>query len=294
MREISICIPTYNRAKYLDQALKSIADQIDIKNRQNIEVVVSDDNSKDNTREVVAKYKDIINIVYHRNKQNLGLVKNLTKVATYAKGKYVWFFGDDDWLKNDAIDRVISVLRSSNYDVIYCNVDMYSNTSKEITKKNLFSISKDISIASRREFFNFLNTKFIYTIDWFTTYYSSLIVRKELFDQSLSNIMSHQSFLDVYPHMDPVFFNTRELKVYILSESIILYRAGNTSWGPRGIVNFLKFFDKSLVLHYRRIYLYNKDYLPHTFRYYLFLKTIIRKARILFLKLRNILIRNND
>ena len=67
---LSICIPTYNREKCLQQCLDSIVNQKAF--NANIEIVISDNASSDNTDELVKKYQEkYTNISYKKNKENL-------------------------------------------------------------------------------------------------------------------------------------------------------------------------------------------------------------------------------
>ena len=55
--ELSICIPTYNRAEYLKEALDSIIKQINDTNRDKVEICISDNASEDNTKELIENYR---------------------------------------------------------------------------------------------------------------------------------------------------------------------------------------------------------------------------------------------
>jgi glycosyltransferase involved in cell wall biosynthesis len=67
---LSICIPTYNRAEYLDKSIASIIRQKEF-HRGDVELVIADNASDDNTEEVVKKYQEKYeNIVYFKNNEN--------------------------------------------------------------------------------------------------------------------------------------------------------------------------------------------------------------------------------
>ncbi|MDR3150214.1 MAG: glycosyltransferase [Candidatus Peribacteria bacterium] len=72
MLKLSICIPTYNREKFLPDALNSILKQINDNNKDKIEICISDNASEDNTKELINGFqkKSIIPIIYHRNDIN--------------------------------------------------------------------------------------------------------------------------------------------------------------------------------------------------------------------------------
>ncbi len=118
---LSICIPTFKRAAYLDSLLSSIYKQ---KEARSVEVIVSDNASPDATRAVVKKYPSVI---YHRNKINLGFDANLQKVFTYATAKYCWFLGDDDAMEVCALSYILANLKDE---------DVYL-TSLSLCNKNL-------------------------------------------------------------------------------------------------------------------------------------------------------------
>ena len=107
---LSICIPTYNRVRYLKELLPSILDQAD---EGVVEVVVSDNASTDDT----AEYLRTINhpcFSWWTNEENIGGDRNFLKCVAEARGEYVWLFGDDDIMPAGAVSRVVDFLRENN------------------------------------------------------------------------------------------------------------------------------------------------------------------------------------
>lgn len=117
---LSICVATYNRANYLEECLQSIKIQIENSSLNNeVEIVVSDNASTDNTAEIVKKYKNHFkNFIFIENKKNLGVDVNTVTVIKNATGKYSWLFADDDLIVNGAIETVFNKLKKDEYDVI--------------------------------------------------------------------------------------------------------------------------------------------------------------------------------
>ena len=89
---ISISIATYNGEKYLEKQLDSIYAQT----YKNIEVVVTDDCSEDNTIEILEQYSKMYGLQYSVNEKNLGFVKNFEKAITLCKGEYIALSDQDD------------------------------------------------------------------------------------------------------------------------------------------------------------------------------------------------------
>lgn len=112
---LTIGIPTYNRAVYLDKCLDWIYEEIG--NDPNIEIVVSDNCSTDNTESIVRKYKEkYSNLVYHKQAKNEGFSRNLKTVLELASGEYINPHGDDDFFDRGIIHELIKVI-NLNRDV---------------------------------------------------------------------------------------------------------------------------------------------------------------------------------
>jgi abequosyltransferase len=121
---LSICIPTYNRATYLDACLGSLC-RIRLEDRLNIEVVVSDNASNDNTCEIVRRRQKELRIRYFRNEINLGGELNIFAAATRASSEYVWVFGDDDEFCEESLAQVLPHLKSGA-DLLVLNYSVWS------------------------------------------------------------------------------------------------------------------------------------------------------------------------
>src|SRR5262245_40129939 len=88
---VTIGIPTYNRAHYLRESISAALAQ----SYSKIEVIVSDNASTDNTKDVVLALSDS-RIVYSRGEQNVGAENNFARVLQLATGKYFGWLQDDD------------------------------------------------------------------------------------------------------------------------------------------------------------------------------------------------------
>ncbi len=102
-----ICIPTYNGASFIGPTLQSILAQ----DFQNYKIIISDDNSIDNTIDVVKTFKDE-RIKIFENKENLGYGKNLEVLRKQAKGDILFLMGQDDILREGALSKTHSAFLS--------------------------------------------------------------------------------------------------------------------------------------------------------------------------------------
>lgn len=105
--KVSVCLPTYGRAKVLPMVIRSVLSQT----YEDFEVFISDDASPDNTGEVVNSFKDP-RIRYHRNKRNLGVRENWNFAVKGARGEYVLKLDDDDYIHPAFIAKTVSVLEA--------------------------------------------------------------------------------------------------------------------------------------------------------------------------------------
>lgn len=104
---LSICIPTYKRSACLAELLDSILAQ----GLPDIEVVISDDASPDDTPEVAARYANRFGrFNFIRQHRNIGLDRNFLTVISAATADYVWLMGDDDKLEPGGARRVLDAL----------------------------------------------------------------------------------------------------------------------------------------------------------------------------------------
>ena len=118
---LSICIPTFNRKEHLINCLNSI--YVAKKNTSiEFEVCISDNCSEENLNDLIDSYKNKINIIFNKNKKNIGFVKNYLKVCSIAKGKYIWLLGDDDMILPSSLVEIEKYLtKFSLIDFFFIN-----------------------------------------------------------------------------------------------------------------------------------------------------------------------------
>ena len=95
--KLTICIPTFNRASKLDFLLQNMA-KIESSILNEIEVKIYDNNSDDNTQNVVYNYINVFNLKYKKQVRNIGGIRNVLDIIQDCSGQYVWVIGDDDYI----------------------------------------------------------------------------------------------------------------------------------------------------------------------------------------------------
>lgn len=108
---LSICIPTYNRAEYLEKTILSIISQKRFLETDDVEIVISDNCSNDNTREISEKYMRLHGekIRYYANSENI-LDENFAKALSYGRGTFLKINNDTLTHKAGSLDRIIEVI----------------------------------------------------------------------------------------------------------------------------------------------------------------------------------------
>ena len=119
---LTICLPTYNRGKYVSARLEQLCGLIRPEFADQLEVLVSNNGSLDDTKDQVAAWNGRVpNLRYSENPINYGYDYNLLKCLSLARGEYVWVFGDDDYFLDGAVAEVLRMLASREYSCLILN-----------------------------------------------------------------------------------------------------------------------------------------------------------------------------
>ena len=112
MNLVSICIPTFNGEKYLSDTLNSVIAQ----SYKNFEVIIGDDDSVDNTFEIISKYQSQMKqqVKLIRNNKRLGIGANWNNTIAHAKGKYIKMLFQDDVMAPNCLERFVEILESDS------------------------------------------------------------------------------------------------------------------------------------------------------------------------------------
>lgn len=237
---LSICIPTYNRVRYLEISLLSIFKQMTPELLDEVELLISDNNSQDETPKLVADYIDKGFIFrYVRNETNIGASKNFLQCMKMAKGKYILLLGDDDILLPDAIDTLVRALKKNDWGCVYLIVDA--------------SNGEIVNYTDRESFFR--------RVSYMITYISGMLFRKE----AVELVENKEKYIETHLFQIPFYIQSALLKNNngIINKQILNYGlAANTNGG----YNFFQVF----VMNYLEIwteFLNKKKISQLTFKY---------------------------
>ena len=119
---VSIILPTYKRAHVLPHAIRSVLNQT----YTNLELIIVDDNSPDNTAAVVKSFDDA-RIRYVKNDPNLKLPRALNEGFLLARGTYLTWTSDDNMYADNAIERMVGTLQTGECDFVYTDYYRFAN-----------------------------------------------------------------------------------------------------------------------------------------------------------------------
>ena len=171
---ISILIPCYNVEQYISQCLDSIINQT----YSNLQIVIVDDGSKDNTLSIAKKFAKLDSRieVYHQENQGVAITRNT--LLYKIKGDYFLFVDSDDWIEPNMIEFLYSKIQEHNVEIAVCSNVINDATPKEEYREDIWNHDKTIKEFLRHVDFNgSLWNKLIST---------KLISKKTLFEKGIS------------------------------------------------------------------------------------------------------------
>lgn len=217
---LTICIATYNRAGFLADTLGSILAQIDA--HDDVEVLVVDGNSTDNTEVVVKELQSgCRNLRYQKLKEKGGIDKDFDIAVNSSLGLYCWLFTDDDLLKDTAVSKIRSaILRGA--ELIVVNSEICDYEIRRVINNNALQlggdITTDLSPGGREKFFT-LCARYI-------TFIGSIVIKRSSWVESPRDIFYGTRFV----HVGVISTLSDASRVLVMSEPLIRIRLGNAEW----------------------------------------------------------------
>lgn len=218
MPQLSICIPTYNRAAYLRQSLESIL--LSTKDyEKDIEIIISDNASPDETCKVVAEHQRKHSFInYHRNDTTVPAEKNFYLVASLAKGDYIWLFGDDDLMEPHAIAAILKRI-NENHNLVICNYPLWSNDFSKVLRERMLPIRRDMIISD--------HDVLLRTMGLRLGFISMVIIRRDIFLEL--PLSEYEAYIDYgFPFVYAVYSGMlHRCRAYIEAQPVLKQRGAS-------------------------------------------------------------------
>ena len=210
---VSICIPTYNSGKYVKRTLDSVLGQ----SYSNLEVIIVDDCSKDDTKEVIAQYKDP-RIKFYENDNNLGLTGNWNKSLEMATGDFIKLLCADDIIYPSCIEEEVEAFTKypqismviGNTHIVNTD-DKITHNQRKLSREGLYN---GLSLAKRA-----LVTKNFYGAPCSGLFRKSTINKIGGYDEDLPTIPDYDMWIRLCYEGD----------VYFIDKYLSAFRIHNVS-----------------------------------------------------------------
>ena len=158
---ISVIVPVYNVAGYLDRCIKSILNQT----YSDLEVILVNDGSTDGSDEICLRYKNEDPRITVISQSNQGVSVARNAALEVAHGEWISFVDSDDYLDSDFYECLIDASKKSNSDVICCGVRPVNESGQEVPHllaKNIPQKSLKMDMEKVYKHFFVLPERFIY------------------------------------------------------------------------------------------------------------------------------------
>ena len=227
---LSICIPTYNRAVELRATLEALAAQW----QSNLELVIADNASTDNTEELVHEYAArIAPVRYHRWSVNQGPDRNFLKAAELATGTYCWLLGSDDLPAPGAIHRLLALVEERSPTILLFERLLCSRDLSPQRHDRYFEPTEERT-------YDFANTGVLEgylgsakSVCAAFTYLSSMVFQRSAWNAVEADLAFDGS---VYSHTYQLLsMCARGATLRFVPEALVLCRLGNDSFRDRGL-----------------------------------------------------------
>lgn len=216
---LSICIATWNRARFIGETLDSIVPQL----TEDVELLILDGASPDDTSEVVARYarRDPC-IRYFREDTNSGVDRDYDKAVEHARGRYCWLMTDDDLLMPDAVERVLDAL-ADKPDLLVVNAEVRSVDLSIRLQERLLDVSSD------REYPTEAARSFFAEVAAHLKFIGAVVIARDVWLRR----ERAPYFGTLFVHVGVIFQSPAIGRVRVLAGPVMVIRYGNAMWSPR-------------------------------------------------------------
>ena len=214
----SVVVVNYNNAEFIQDCINSLNSQT----YNNIEVIFFDDNSKDNSIEIIEKFKNV-KVIKNKTQTNFGSLNQMNafkKAVELSTGDIIFFLDSDDYFHEKKVETVVDYFKNDFSKKISFDLPIIVQNNlqkKESGKKNIF-----------KTYWSYIHPT------------SCITIRKEIVDELFASI-SFDSFTDVWMDLRINIFAQYILKsLDIINENLTYYRKTNAN-----ITSKFKKFSKS-------------------------------------------------
>lgn len=243
---LSIIIPVYNAEKTISKTLDSIL----VQNTKNIEILIINDGSTDNSLEIIKKYGNKIKII---NQENQGVSKARNNGIKNANGKYITFIDSDDIIKDLYFDDIrMQILENYNL-IVYAYEEIYND---KVINRQFLDFDKHLNIEEC--FYNSINNGVYWMSVWNKIYKTDLVKDIE-FNDIISNGEDFEFNIKYLSkiNFEKVNIRNKAFYCYNISPGIFKYRKDSLITRVYITDMLLKFFNNEILKESANYYFWN-------------------------------------
>lgn len=246
MTSVSVIIPAYNSGRYIHLPLESLKSQT----FQDMEVIIINDGSTDNTPEVV---ENILSDVSFRwkiiDQENMGASAARNRGLKIARGRYVFFLDSDDYIHNTFIERLYRVAQEHDYDAVFSGINWVSPNGKILKVFRVSKCNPSCSTSGKMVAKLLLNRDVVIT--------SENIIYKRIFlkKHRIQFNPHHKQFIgDIFEFVMKVLYNSDNIGC--VPDPLVFYTVRPGSASRRYTVEDLSLHLDNIIRAYTNVWMY--------------------------------------
>ncbi|CEP97135.1 glycosyltransferase [Paraclostridium sordellii] len=205
MIKVSIVVPVYNVEKYLKESLDSAVNQ----SLKDIEIIVVNDGSTDNSQEILKVYEEKYSNLKVINQENKGLSGARNTGIAECKGEYIYFLDSDDYIDLNSMEYCYNEAKKDNLDILTFDADTFLDGKLSVDEINKEEFYRENLIESKtmsgEEFYVYSNQKGAYRAPVWLNFYKREFIEK-------NNLIFYEGIV----HEDEIYTS----KSFILAKKI--------------------------------------------------------------------------
>lgn len=239
---VSIIVPVYNAEKYISKCIESVIAQ----NHTNIELLIINDGSMDNTGEICDRYAFKDNRIKIEYIPNSGPAVARNKGIQKSKGEFIFFLDADDYVESKAISHLINCYRQSQNDLIIGDFNKIKNGIIEPRMDIPFSstlLNKKNMIDYARLYLRKPNKYLLFAYSWGRLFKSSIIkLNNVFFDESLHTFEDVAFNFDYLRYVQKIYFSKTIIYNHTIHQNYVSETMAINN-NPEKLFGFIKAFD---------------------------------------------------
>lgn len=238
--KLTIIIPTFNRARFLDLILSTMVEEIS--SLDSVSILVVDGCSTDTTQEVCTKYSNICSSFRSILLEEKGGVdKDIDIGVMHSTSEYCWLFCDDDSIMPGSVRAILEEILTHEPDLMIINSSLYDFNMDDMLLEKSIDINSDVIIENKSNMQDIL----FETCKTYLGFSGALLFKRKNWCNIDSSIFYGNRFSD----MCTIGKFPQSSKVVILHHPYILIRLGNAEWSEISFKVWYEYYPSAIKEH---------------------------------------------